>query len=175
MMTIFLVCASIGVIFLVLSLAFGGDHDVGSHMDHSMGDHHGGDSINLFSMRSVTAFLAIFGSVGAACLYYGVEQTPSIAIGSVAGVIVAFATAKLMQLASKQQISSTQSISDFVGNQGIVTTSIPTQGVGEVSVTLAGQRKYFQATSVGGNPLGENTYVKVVSHSGPNLIVEPLS
>lgn len=175
MMTIFLVCASIGVIFLVLSLAFGGDHDVGSHMDHSMGDHHGGDSINLFSMRSVTAFLAIFGSVGAACLYYGVEQTYSILIGSVSGLAAGFLAAKLMQVVSRQQISSTQSISDFVGSEGVVTTSVPPQGVGEVTLVLRGQRKYFQSSSVDGTPIDQNVRVKVVSHAGLSLVVERLS
>lgn len=172
MMTIFLVCASIGVIFLVLSLAFGGDHDVGSHMDHSGGDHHGGDSINLFSVRSVTAFLAIFGSVGAACLYYGVGQTFSLLIGSVSGLVAGFLAARLMQVVSRQQISSTQSMSDFVGTYGVVTTSIPTHGIGEVEVTLGGQRKYFQASSRSGGDIHQNASVKVVSYAGSNLVVE---
>ncbi len=171
-MTVFLICAAVGMIFLILSLVFGGDHDIGNHVDHSVGDHHGGDSINLFSMRSITAFLAIFGSIGALCLHYEVGQTVSIIIGALSGIAAGFFAAKLMQMTSRQQISSTQATSDFVGANGVVTTSIPTHGVGEVAMTLGGQRKYFQASSKGGDPINQNTNVKVISCAGSNLVVE---
>lgn len=173
LMTVYLICASVGVIFLVLSLVFGGDHDVGTHMDHhSMGDGHGGDSINLFSVRSITAFLATLGAIGALCLYYGMGNTPSLLVGAGAGLLMAFVAAKTMQMAMKQQISSTLSISDFVGVVGTVTTPIPAEGVGEVEVVLGGQRKHFTASSQDRTPIGQNASVTVISAAGGNLVVK---
>lgn len=179
-MTAFLICAGVGLIFLLISLFSGGDHDVGTHVDthfdHSL-DHHAeaGEhehSMNVLSVRSIMAFLAAFGAVGALCLHNGMSNGWSIGLGVLAGVLMALLAAKLMQLAMKQQVDSTQSISHFVGVVGIVTTPIPASGLGEVEVSSAGQRRYLTASSRSGDAIGMNKHVKVVSAAGSNLVVE---
>jgi membrane protein implicated in regulation of membrane protease activity len=173
-MILFIICAVVGTVFLLISIFAGGHAD----MDHDFSHDHGHDSgdgheIRIFSFRSLTVFAASFGAVGAVCLKLGVSMMFSVIWGIVAGIIFALFAAWLMSLVSKQQTSSTVSLSDMVGLNALVKTRIPKGGVGEVSVSVKGQTKFSTARCVDPEiEILENTAVLIKASDSGLLSVE---
>ena len=126
-MTVFLVIGAVGLVVLLLSLLLGELFD--GVFDALPGD--------VLSTSVVAGFLAAFGFAGG--LAEGALGTAAaVLVGLVAGVAVGGGAGWLTRGLSRMRTDETPARESLVGLPGTVVTQVPSQGYGEVSVTVAG-------------------------------------
>jgi hypothetical protein len=189
--TIFLV----GVVFSAFSLILGGhsdhaDHDIGHDVGHDAGsDHDSGDSsaehgdidvgihslfsVGMFSVRGVALLATGFGGIGFLIFIATGRIMFSTAAAFVGGYIFAFAVLYTLKIFKAQQANSLVRLSSAVGAQGVVTVSIPEDGLGEVSLLVGGVEMFKPARSVTGAAIKSGSRVQVNQISGGTLLVSP--
>jgi hypothetical protein len=158
---IFWVIAGVALLLLVLTVT------VGDFLDPAL------DSIDVtggyLSSTVVLSFLATFGIVGG-LLMSATEASMLVASlgGAVAGAVVGVgagaATRSLANGPTAHQITS----SDYVGQTATVTTSIPAGGLGQISLTVAGQSTALAARA--DEPVPTGSVVTVVANLGPGVV-----
>ena len=169
-MLVFALIGMAGFFFLIVSALFGG-HEGGMEHDHDMGhDHDAGPS--WFSTRVISLFLTGFGATGAIAYSYGMSYPVSSGLGIVTGAVVGFAGIKLIGFFMQQQASSTVADEDLVGTVGQVSVAIPAGGLGQVGLTVKGQRVYPSARAAGDAAIEDGAQVKVISSAGNQVVVE---
>jgi membrane protein implicated in regulation of membrane protease activity len=72
-----------------------------------------------------------------------------------------------------QQANSLVSSASAIGAEGIVTVSIPEEGLGEVSLRVSGMEMFKPARSANRGPIKSGTRVQVNQISGGTLVVTP--
>jgi membrane protein implicated in regulation of membrane protease activity len=173
-MIVYISIAAFGFLMLLVMLfvgeLFGGDHDLGheiaaGHLDSD----HGGPSI--FSVRIMGAFLTAFGVGGVVGRYYQLSHPASSGIGIVTGVLMATVVFQFAKVLYSQQASSEIRMGGLIGQTAEVSVAIPTDGVGQVSVSSAGARSEHIARSQDGRPLKRGTVVVIKSLGGDSVIV----
>src|SRR5687768_8581314 len=137
----FLVIGAIGVVLLAASLFVG---DI-LHIGHP-------DADGPFSVPAIAAFVGAFGFGGAiAAAITGDSSGVAVLVAVLAGVGVAIPTAwgtmLLARAAGRMRTDATPTRSDLVGRLGVVVTSIPAAGYGEVRITIGGQPVKLNARS----------------------------
>jgi hypothetical protein len=185
--SIFLVGTTAGL----LSLLFGGhgdaDHDMSHDMDHA--SDHGGDShdhdtdtgvthffsVGMLSVRGVTLFATGFGGAGAIAQLYTKKVLFSTVIGTIVGYAFAFILLLIVRSFKSQQSNSLISTDSAVGTNGIIITSIPVSGPGEVKCVLGGVEVTKMAISKNGSPIKSGTRVQIDSVDGATFVVVPLN
>lgn len=168
-MNFFLVVGIIGFVLVMVSMFSGYDGDLS--VDHDVGHGDGGDSISVFSFRTITTFMTAFGGVGWLCMYFGKGILFSSVAGTGCGLVFGFIAWWLTSFAVKQQASSLVGGQDFVGKEAIVHIDIPVNGNGEVQIELSGQRKYMSAQTNDKDPIPNGVVVSVLKHVSGVLIV----
>lgn len=160
-MLIFWVIAGVALLLLVLTVT------LGDFLDGII------DAIDVtggyLSSTVVLAFLAAFGIVGGLLL---ATTDTSVLLASLGGVVAGaavgagagVATRALTDGPTAHQITS----SDYVGQPATVTTSIPSDGLGQISLVVAGQSTALAARADGPVPTG--TGVTVVANLGPGVV-----
>ena len=154
--------AGLGVIVASLALGDGHDHDAGD------GDH----GLNILSVRAVSLMVTMFGVAGFLVSWYGMSPLPASGVGTIAGVGAGFLYTLGMRALAGQQASSMILDKDVVGSDGIVTTSIPSDGIGEVQCYVAGRTLTLMARS-GSGPIPSGTAVRVINKVGATVSVKP--
>jgi hypothetical protein len=160
-MLIFWVIAGAALLLLVLTVTVGDFLDgVVDALDFTGG---------YLSSTVVLAFLATFGIVGGLLLgTTDVSVLVASLAGAGAGVVVGAgagaATRALTHGPTAHQITS----SDYVGQAATVTTSIPSDGLGQISLVVAGQSTALAARADGPVPTGSG--VTVVANLGPGVV-----
>jgi len=160
-MLIFWVIAGVALLLLVLTVV------VGDFLDGVV------DAIDVtggyLSSTVVLSFLATFGIVGGLLL---ATTDASVLLASLAGVVAGavvgagagVATRALTNGPTAHQITS----SDYVGQSATVTTSIPADGLGQISLVVAGQSTALAARADAPVPTGAG--VTVVANLGPGVV-----
>ena len=175
-MNFFLIVGGLGFVLFLISMFGGGehdfDHDAGVDSSDSGGDN---DGSSFFSYRTIVTFMTAFGAAGALAKHFGLNMLWSSLIGVVVGIAFGLFAWWLMRLAFQQQASSLVTSSDILGKTAIVNIQITGGNLGEISVEAKGQRKCYQAKSVGGITITENSAVKITEDSGVFLLVEPIA
>ena len=184
--TLFLV----GVTFSVFSLIFGGhggDHSVDHDTGHDTDADHGGDSsadhdaggdgssfsVGMFSVRGVALLCTGFGGIGF-LVYTGTEKIFFSTAGAlVGGYVFAFIVLYTLKVFKSQQANSLVDMSRAVGAQGVVTVSIPENGIGEVSLMVSGMEMFKSARSLNGKGIRSGASIQVSRVSGGTFIVTP--
>lgn len=160
-MLIFWVIAGAALLLLVLTVTVGDFLDgVVETLDFTGG---------YLSSTVVLSFLATFGIVGG--LLLATTET-SVLLASLAGVVAGavvaagagVATRALTNGPTAHQITS----SDYVGQPATVTTSIPADGLGQISLVVAGQSTALAARADAPVPTGAG--VTVVANLGPGVV-----
>ena len=174
-MTVFIVLACVGFLFVLVSAIFGGDHDVGGHdfshdVDTGHDVVHGGPSP--FSLRVIAVFITTFGAAGAIAMRIGFVWWVATIIGGVSGLVTGALALLMLKFSYAQQATSSVDANEMVGTLGQVKTAIPVGGVGQVSVIVKSQRFYPIARSKGGDEIEEGASVKIVQYLGDVVIVE---
>src|SRR6185436_4570440 len=171
---VFLAIASIGFVFLVISLLFGEvfdhfgfDHDLG----HDLG--HGGPGF--FSVQGIAVFVTTFGAVGAIGIYLGYSVFPSSGFGFISGIILATLVYFFASFLYGQQASSTTTAAELVGRTAQVSVGIPDNGVGQVRCLVGESMVDKIARSRNGNAIVLNSVVKIEEIAGESVIVSPIA
>jgi membrane protein implicated in regulation of membrane protease activity len=155
---------------LIIGDVFGGDHDASGSVLDEHGDH-GGPGI--FSVRIMAAFLTAFGVGGVVGRYYGLTHPAASGIGVVAGVIMATLVYQFARVLYGQQASSELRMATLVGKHGEVSVAIPAGGVGQVAVSLPGERSEHLARAASGQAIARGTEVVITALRGDGVIVAP--
>ncbi len=154
MATVFLVIGALGLVVLVLSL-FVGEFDLGL-----------GDADGPFSVPALAALLGGIGFGGAAAtsllpadLPDAVAALLALAAGLVVAVPLAWGAIRLSRALTDMPTQPTLTRHSLVGAQGVVVSAVPSPGLGEVRLTLAGQQLKYSARSDVPLPTGTPVYV----------------
>ena len=175
---VFSAIAFISFLFIIIGSFFGGhDHDGDVGHDHSADGHDGAhefSTVSFFSPKVLAIFFLAFGAGGVIATSYGQGPAASSGIGFLCGVVVGFVALHVMRLLYRQQANSLITNQEIEGSMGEVVTRIPYDGLGQVTLVVAGQSMTRLARSKSGTELGNGKRVKVVSASGDALLVEPV-
>ncbi len=177
-MLVFLSLACVGVVFLLISAFFGGDHDASAdhefHFEHgyeAAAGHEGEGGPSPFSMRVISLFVTAFGAVGAISRYYGTSYFLSSLSGLVGGVLVGGIGYQIMKFFWKQQATSTVCSEDLINSSAEVKTAIPGSGVGQISLVVKNQLRYMPARSKDGKDIEGGAIVKIVACPGGDTVI----
>ena len=176
-MLIYAAIALVGFVFLLVMLfvgeVFGHDHDLGAHdggIEHGSGEVGGGPSV--FSTRIMAAFITSFGVGGVVARYYNLSHPASSGVGVATGAVMAGLVYQFAKILYSQQASSELQMSRLVGRSAEVTVAIPANGVGQVSLNVAGERTEHVARSKDGGPLSRGAQVVITALGGDSVVVE---
>ena len=154
-MLIYATIAFVGFVFLLVMLfvgeLFGHDHDLGGHdggIEHGDGDIGGGPSV--FSSRIMAAFVTAFGVGGVVARHQQPSHPASSGVGIATGAVMAGLVYQFAKILYSQQASSELQMTRIVGRSAEVTVAIPANGVGQVSLSMAGERTEHVARSTDG-------------------------
>jgi membrane protein implicated in regulation of membrane protease activity len=152
---------------------FGGDHDLGVHdggFEHGDGDLAGGPSV--FSSRIMAAFITAFGVGGVVARYYNLSHPAASGVGILSGGVMAGLVFQFAKILYSQQASSELQMSRLVGRSAEVSVAIPAAGVGQISLTMAGERTEHVARSKDGRPVARGTEVVITALGGDSVVVQ---
>jgi membrane protein implicated in regulation of membrane protease activity len=165
---VFLVIAVAGLVFLLISLVFGG---IFEHFDASF-DHdldHGGPSF--FSPRVMSVFVTAFGGVGAIATDYGMSPLLASAAGIASGFGLSAIVLTFARFLYRQQASSDVRTTDLVGQAARVVVAIPAGGIGQVRCRIGEELVDKIARARDGSAVAENTSVRVEEVLGETVVV----
>jgi membrane protein implicated in regulation of membrane protease activity len=168
-MLVYAAIGAVGLLFLLAMLFVGdlvGDHD----LDHGGLDHDGGGP-SFFSARVMASFVTAFGVGGVIGRYYEQSHPVSSGIGVAAGLCMATVVWQFARLLHGQQASSEVRMAGLVGRTGTTTVAIPDGGVGEVTLTVGGERSAHIARSADGRAIPHGTDVVVRTIGGDSIVV----
>jgi hypothetical protein len=175
-MLIFAAIGAFGLLFLLVMLFFGGDHDLhigemdGGHDVSHAADGEGGPSI--FSSRIIASFISAFGFGGTIGRYLEFGYPASSAFGIVSGVVLASIVLKFAQILYSQQASSEVKMTSLVGMTAEVAIAIPEGHLGQISLSAAGERSMHIARSRDGKAIPQGTSVVIRELRGDYVVVE---
>ena len=166
--TVFLAIATVGFLFLMVSLFFG---EIFEHFDTSL-DHdldHGGPSF--FSPRVMSVFVTTFGGAGAIATFSRWSPVPASLAGFVSGLALSSLVLVFARFLYRQQASSDMRATDLVGQPGRVVVAIPAGGVGQVRCRVGEELIDKIAQARDGALIPENAAVRIEEVLGETVIV----
>lgn len=180
---IFLAICVGGGIVSGFSLLFGSDADGGADFDTDFdvdssadgGDGGGGEGPGVFSIRGMALLATGFGGVAFIVQHYTGKLLMACVAGLLSGWLFAAVGLAFVRIFFRQQASSLITTKQMTGAPGIVTTTIPPGGSGEVQFTVAGQQISRTATSADDELLETNVRVEVVESLGGTVVVKKKS
>lgn len=150
-MVAFLVIGGLGVALLLISLI------VGDLLDGVLD--FGGD---LLSGAALAGFLGAFGFGGALAFDATDNMAASIGIGLAAGVAVGAGAGLAISRLKQGGDESNVRTGDLVGHHGTVISSIPEDGLGEISIVVSGHITKLNARSATALPAGTAVTVTAI-------------
>ncbi len=186
--TIYIFCFIVGLAILILTFSMGmfgdiGGHDIGGHdvgnVDMSGASDLSSHDVSVseaavlspLSPTMIALILTCFGAFGIILSEMDVNNLfiPAIAVLAAAGV-AAVVYLLMNHFLGKAQSSSTVKIEELVGTLGEVTTPIPAEGLGVVSLVAKGGRTTYSAKAAA--PIKSGVTVRVKRISAQVLYVE---
>jgi membrane protein implicated in regulation of membrane protease activity len=173
-MLIYAGIAVIGFLFLLIMLfvgdLFGGDHDL---VGHDVAGDFGGPS--LFSSRIMAAFVTAFGVGGIVARYYELSHPAASGVGIASGVVMAGIVYQFAKLLYSQQASSELQMTRLIGRTAEVSVAIPAHGVGQISLSVSGERTEHVARSKDGQAVPRGSDVVITELRGDSVVVTRVS
>lgn len=123
---------------------------------------------------SMASFLAGFGAVGTGMTLMGANPWFALVFSLVGGVSVGFVYFLAMGYLLRQQSTTTLTESDFIGQSGHSTISVPAGAIGQVQLTVNGEVKSYPFREISDQPLVQGDLVGVVELKGSLLICKKL-
>ena len=174
-MLIYAGIAAFGLLLLLILLfvgeIFGGDHDLGH--DGDIGDHDAGGGPSIFSIRIMAAFLTAFGAGGVIARHYDMSHVAASAIGIACGMVMAGIVYQFAKMLYSQQASTDLRMTRLIGANGEVSVAIPQGGVGQITISAAGERTEHIARTADGRPVARGVPVTITGLGGDSVIVAP--
>ena len=179
MLTFFLVCIGIGGAALALQIAAGflgfGDHNL--HLGHhDFGAALAGEGLQLLSVRSIAAALAVFGASGL-WLDTFLPTWLAATVAVVPGFMAALGSAYLMRVLVRMESDGSLKLEEAVGATGQVYLTVPAeeQGTGLVHLPIQGRSIELRAVTRENEPLKTGASVLVISVDTDSETVEVIS
>lgn len=180
----FLICALAGGIPLIIRFILqfmGADFGDDATMSADFESPDGGDSfdtdasLKFISLHGLTSFLMMFGLVGFA-LYRQSEVGAAYSLlgGSAAGFISFWVIGKIFRVVASMQSSGTIEMSQAVGSEGKVYTTIRPDKTGSVMITCMGRLREYDASSANNQEIKTGARIRVTEVSGNVLVVTPI-
>ncbi len=171
-LSVFLVLAAIGFLFLLISFLFGeilGFLEFEHEFEHEFGD----EGPSFFSLRVIAVFVTAFGGIGAIGIYRGYSTLISSMFGLASGVVTGAVVYFFARLLYSQQASSMVDASDLIGVTAQVIVRIPSEGFGQVRCVVGESMIDKLARSRGGVEIPNNSTVRIEEIAGESVIVSP--
>jgi len=176
--------ALFGSVFLVMQVIgmFLGLEHVGSDAsadihdgDTGHGGHHHGTmaGMKLITMRTMVAFICMFGWTGVVMIEYHTPKILACITATVVGSFSMFLMAALMKFMYSLQTSGNINESLFVGKQATVYIAIPEsgKGIGKINFNIGGKLEERAAVS-SGTAISPGSIVKTISYNNNTFTVE---
>ena len=173
--------AGVGTLLTLAMLVLGAGHDIGGgvHLEighdlsvgqgHDLGHGDGGPSV--FSLTVIMAFVGGWGwggLIGVDAFHWGPLSLPG---GMAVGLFMAACVFYSMKFLYAQEATSTVGEAHLVGQEGVVLTSIPAGGTGEVRMNVRGTTIKCLARSESGEEVPAGATVRVAQEIGGTLVV----
>ena len=152
MTTLYLICLLVGGFFVLLSLFGGGDSDVDAEIDVDIDADAdltadadadvgaaGTGLVDLFSIRAVFLFAAVFGLTGLALSLAGTGEPFTLVLAALVGILVGLGGNYLIKRVGYQQVSSGVSMHELKGMTGKVLVPFQGDSRGKISLIARGQ------------------------------------
>ncbi|MEN6642508.1 MAG: NfeD family protein [Armatimonadia bacterium] len=174
-----------GTLITLILLLLGGGHDFGhggleaghvidlhGHVDagHSA-EGHQSEGPGYISLRTILGFIGGWGwggLIGYDMLKWGIFSAP---FGAAVGLLIAIIVFRFSRFLYNQEATSTISTMHLIGQEGVVLTTIPQNGVGEIRIYARGVPLKALARAEGSEPLAEGCRVIVTEELGGTLVV----
>lgn len=160
-MLAFLCLGVIGAVLLIISFILDGIFDAFDF---------GGDGP--LSLTTIAAFVSIFGFSALAASSSGLNSNWASLVGAAVGV-AGSAGAFVLTRSMKNIEAPSREESSLAGLYGIVTTPIPSGGLGEVAIMQSGDRIHMSARAEGPVPTGKKVLIESVISSGSVFVSIP--
>lgn len=174
-MLLYAAIGAFGLLFLLSMLFLGdifhADHDVHVEVGGHAGMEHG-DGPSILSSRVIGAFLTAFGVGGVIARYQGLSHPAASGIGVATGIVMAGIVYQFAKILYAQQASSEVRMTSLVGQPAEVSVGIPRGGVGQVTLTMGGERSTHIARGAAGQSIALGTGVVITALSGDSVLVE---
>ncbi|HEY2674981.1 MAG TPA: hypothetical protein VGJ07_32015 [Rugosimonospora sp.] len=177
----FLAIGGFALLLLTLALLGGGHLHLGHlhvghiHLGHPQlpdgGGGHGGAEL---SLPVVAGFLGAFGFGGAIVAsvlpgHGALTALAAVVVGVLAAIPTAWLAGRLVNAAINMSTDATLSSGHLLGASGIVISPVPSDGYGEVRLSVAGQQMKFNARC--DRPLALGTSVFVIAVPSPSSVL----
>jgi membrane protein implicated in regulation of membrane protease activity len=172
-MIVYATIAGVGFVILLVMLfagdVLGGDHDFhGGALGEADADHGGP---GLFSARVMSSFITAFGVGGVVARYYDLSHPVASGVGIACGIVMSALVYQFARLLYSQQASSELHMTHLVGRPAEVSVAIPGNGVGQVVLSVAGERSEHIARSQDGSARPRGAAVVITALTGDSVVV----
>jgi len=168
-----------GTVITLILLLLGGDHDfahgevdLGHDVSlHADATHDASAGPGYISLRTILGFIGGWGwggLIGYDMLKWGVFSAP---FGAAVGLLIAIIVFRFSRFLYNQEATSTVSTQHLIGQEGVVLTTIPAGGMGEIRVYARGVPLKVLARAEGSEPITEGSRVTVIEELGGTLVV----
>jgi hypothetical protein len=127
-------------------------------------------AFKLLSLRSIVTFFTLFSLGGALYMDNDLTVARSLTLATIWGLAGMICVAGIFCMLKKLAETGTAKIATCVGASGTVYLDIPTDGLGEVKVTVSNISSHVKARGIGGKAFSANTPIRVVRLIGPRTV-----
>ena len=167
---IFLGLATLGFVFLLISLVVG---DIFDSFGFETGLDGGADGHGLLDSRVISVFVTAFGGFGAIGIQMGLSIVASSLLGLGGGIILGGLVSLFGRFLYKQQSSSSVTTAQLIGRPAQVVVAIAPGSLGQVSCRVGEERIEKLARARDNLEIKAGATVRVDEVAGDSLIVSP--
>jgi len=134
------------------------DHDL-LHTDHDASDSY--DSFKFFTIQNLTAFFMMFGLVGLGMVRSHINILITLICASFSGGFTVYLLIKIFSSVAHLESSGSLDMMNAIGQEGVVYLTIPTNGSGQIQISIQGRMQIFDAICEHGERIetGERVFV----------------
>ena len=167
---VFLGIATLGFIFLLISLVVG---DIFDSFGFDTGLDGGADGHGFLDSRVISVFVTAFGGVGAIGIQAGLSIVGSSLLGLGGGIILGALVSLFGRFLYKQQATTSVTTAQLIGRTAQVIVSIAPGSLGQVSCRIGEERVEKLARARDNREIKAGATVRVDEVAGDSLIVSP--
>ena len=169
---VFLGIATLGFVFLLISLVVG---DIFDSFGFDTGLDGVADGHGFLDSRVISVFVTSFGGFGAIGIQAGLSIVASSLLGLAGGIVLGALVSLFARLLYKQQATSSVSTTQLIGRTAQVIVGIAPGSLGQVSCRVGEERVEKLARARDNREIKAGTTVRVDEIAGDSLIVSPYS
>ena len=169
--------AGVGTVVMVGLLVLGMDHDIDFGGDVDVGADAGFDMAHdgpgPVGLKTILAFTAGWGWGGLIGLDLGWGLL-SLPFGMIVGLALAAVIFYFMRFLYAQEATSTVGVAHMIGQEGVVLTTIPSGGTGEIRLNVRGTSLKCLARSDSEEAIPAGATISVVEEVGGTLVIRAI-